>query len=180
VLCAFWRSPEALCCWFATSLLEIVPFCLLLLRALPPARGLIAKLRRMQFGRSSEKLDRQIEQLELRLEALQQNDAEMVAAMPGKIASVEPVARSSRRPLPAHLPREVRTHLPKQQACPDCGGELRKLGEDVSEVLELHYGIRRDGTRELLAFTWAKSESQAGWEGLLNDLCRRRLFGASL
>src|ERR1700680_53215 len=66
---------------------------------------LIAKLRRMQFGRSSEKLDRQIEQLELRLEALQQNDAEMVAAMPGKIASVEPVGRSVRRPLPAHLPR---------------------------------------------------------------------------
>ncbi len=97
---------------------------------------LIAKLRRMQFGRSSEKLDRQIEQLELRLEALQQNDAEMVAAMPEKIASVEPVARSARRPLPAHLPREVRTHLPKQKTCPDCGGELRKLGEDVSEVLE--------------------------------------------
>jgi len=97
---------------------------------------LIAKLRRMQFGRSSEKLDRQIEQLELRLEALQQNDAEMVAATPGKIASVEPVGRSVRRPLPAHLSREVRTHLPKQQACPDCGGELRKLGEDVSEVLE--------------------------------------------
>ena len=43
---------------------------------------LIAKLRRMQFGRSSEKLDRQIEQLELRLEALQQNDAEKVAALP--------------------------------------------------------------------------------------------------
>ena len=97
---------------------------------------LIAKLRRMQFGRSSEKLDRQIEQLELRLEALQQSDAEMFAAMPGKIASVEPGARSVRRPLPAHLPREVRTHLPKQKTCPDCGGELRKLGEDVSEVLE--------------------------------------------
>ena len=97
---------------------------------------LIAKLRRMQFGRSSEKLDRQIEQLELRLEALQQNDAEIVAALPREIASVEPAARSVRRPLPAHLPREVRTHLPKQQACPDCGGELRKLGEDVSEVLE--------------------------------------------
>ena len=43
---------------------------------------LIAKLRRMQFGRSSEKLDRQIEQLELRLEALQLNDAEKVAALP--------------------------------------------------------------------------------------------------
>jgi transposase len=70
------------------------------------------------------------------LEALQVNDAETVAARPEQIASVEPVARSVRRPLPAHLPREVRTYLPKQEACPDCGGELRKLGEDVSEVLE--------------------------------------------
>jgi transposase len=95
---------------------------------------LIAKLRRMQFGRSSEKLDRQIEQLELRLEALQLNDAERVAAMPEAVA--EPVARAMRGPLPEHLPREVRTHLPKQEACPDCGGELRKLGEDASEVLE--------------------------------------------
>src|ERR1035438_9164733 len=41
---------------------------------------LIAKLRRMQFGRSSEKLDRQIEQLELRLEALQTSQAEKTAA----------------------------------------------------------------------------------------------------
>src|SRR5580692_7505249 len=97
---------------------------------------LIAKLRRMQFGRSSEKLDRQIEQLELQLEALQVNDAEIVAALPEKIAGVEAVARSARRPLPAHLPREIRVHLPKQKACPDCGGELHKLGEDVSEVLE--------------------------------------------
>jgi transposase len=96
---------------------------------------LIAKLRRMQFGRSSEKLDRQIEQLELRLEALQQNDAEALAAKPQAMVSEES-ARSGRRPLPAQLPREIRTHLPKQEACPDCGGELRKLGEDVSEVLE--------------------------------------------
>jgi transposase len=97
---------------------------------------LIAKLRRMKFGPSSEKLDRQIEQLELRLEALQVNNAETVAAMPEHMASVEPVSRSVRSPLPAHLSREVRTYLPKQTACPDCGGELRKLGEDVSEVLE--------------------------------------------
>jgi transposase len=98
---------------------------------------LIAKLRRMQFGRSSEKLDRQIEQLELRLEALQQNDAEKVAAQPQAIASAEPVARPARRPLPAHLPREVRTYLPKQEACPDCGGKLKHLGEDISEMLEI-------------------------------------------
>jgi transposase len=97
---------------------------------------LIAKLRRMQFGRSSEKLDRQIEQLELRLEALQMNDAETVAALPKAMANVEGMARSVRRPLPAHLSREVQTHVPKEEACPDCGGALRKLGEDVSEVLE--------------------------------------------
>src|SRR3979409_835245 len=67
---------------------------------------LIAKLRRLKFGRSSEKLDRQIEQLELRLEALQQNDAEKVAALPEAIKSAEPVARRVRRPLPPHPPRE--------------------------------------------------------------------------
>jgi transposase len=98
---------------------------------------LIAKLRRMQFGRSSEKLDRQIEQLELRLEALQLNDAEKVAALPEAIVKPERAARPVRRPLPAHLPREVKTYLPKQEACPDCGGELKHLGEDISEMLEI-------------------------------------------
>ena len=98
---------------------------------------LIAKLRRKQFGRSSEKLDRQIEQLELRLEALQLNDAEKVDALPAAIVNAEPAARPVRRPLPAHLPREVRTYLPKQEACPDCGGKLKHLGEDVSEILEI-------------------------------------------
>jgi transposase len=47
-------------------------------------------------------------------------------------AEVKPV----RRPLPAHLPREERKILPKQVACPDCGGKLKPLGEDVSEILE--------------------------------------------
>src|SRR6201998_1527781 len=97
---------------------------------------LIAKLRRMQFGRKSEKLDRQIEQMELQLEALQLNDAEKVAALPAPMACAVAVTRPSRKALPARLPREVRTYLPKQEACPDCGGELRKLGEDASEVLE--------------------------------------------
>src|SRR5215831_6859950 len=97
---------------------------------------LIAKLQRMQFGRKSEKLERQIEQLQLRLEALQMNDAETVAALPKTIARIEGMARSVRRPLPAHLAREVQTLLPQEEACPDCGGALHKLGEDVSEILE--------------------------------------------
>jgi putative transposase len=47
-------------------------------------------------------------------------------------------------------------------------------------LLLVAYGIRRDGTRQLLAFTRAKSESQAGWEGLLNDLFQRGLRGVNL
>src|SRR3989442_11897750 len=98
---------------------------------------LIAKLRRMQFGRKSEKLDRQIEQLELRLDELEASRAEREAPSPTP-TSVESnrAKKPVRRPLPAHLPREVRKILPKQEACPDCGGELKHLGEDVSEMLE--------------------------------------------
>jgi putative transposase len=47
-------------------------------------------------------------------------------------------------------------------------------------LLLVAYGIRQDGTRQLVAFTRAKSESQAGWEGLLNDLWRRGLRGQNL
>lgn len=96
---------------------------------------LIAKLQRMQFGRKSEKLERQIEQLQLRLEALEMNKAEQVAA-PKVAEKMEQTARPVRQPLPTHLLREVQTILPKEESCPDCGGTLHKLGEDVSEILE--------------------------------------------
>jgi transposase len=100
---------------------------------------LIAKLRRAQFGRRSEKLDRQIEQLELRLDELQARQAENASAshtpaVGGPVVNV--AVKPARRPLPEHLPREVRKYPPKQEACPDCGGALKPLGEDVSEILE--------------------------------------------
>ena len=94
----------------------------------------IAKLRRMIFGTRSEKVSREIEQLELKLEELETQQAERVTASPQ--TSAQPKSKPIRRPLPEHLPREVHTHLPAEDACPDCGGELRKLGEDVSEILE--------------------------------------------
>lgn len=97
---------------------------------------LIAKLQRMQFGRKSEKLERQIEQLQLRLEALEMNHAEKVVVQPKQPENIERLSRPARQPLPAHLAREVQTLLPKEEACPDCGGALHKLGEDVSEILE--------------------------------------------
>jgi transposase len=99
---------------------------------------LIAKLRRIQFGRKWEKLDRQIEQLELKLEELESAkaspDSEATAPFSGPSARVK--TRPVRQPLPAHLPREVKTYAPKEETCPDCGGRLRRLGEDISEVLE--------------------------------------------
>jgi transposase len=99
---------------------------------------LIAKLRRMQFGRKSEKLDSQIEQLELKLDELEANRAQQATASPAPLAAsaVNRDKRSVRRPLPAHLPRETRKFMPKQTACPDCRGNLKQLGEDVSEMLE--------------------------------------------
>src|SRR5271165_1274447 len=97
---------------------------------------LIAKLRRMQFGRSSEKRDRQIEQLELQLEELEARRTKEAAAVEKSASAGSCVARPVRRPLPDHLPREVRKVLPKQESCPDCGGKLKHLGEDVSEILE--------------------------------------------
>jgi transposase len=96
---------------------------------------LILKLKRMQFGRKSEKLDKQIEQLELRLEDLEANQS---ARPPSAFPTTHTVIASKpvRRPLPEQLPREVETHHPRQECCPDCGGKLRLLGEDVSEILE--------------------------------------------
>jgi transposase len=93
----------------------------------------IAKLRRMMFGTKSEKVAREIEQLELKLEELEVRQAERERA-----TSTDTPAKNkpTRRPLPEHLPREVHTHLPQEDACSQCGGELRKLGEDVSEMLE--------------------------------------------
>lgn len=96
----------------------------------------LAKLRRMQFGRSSERLDAEIAQLELALEELEEQDAAKsepaIAAAPAAEANI---LKPARRPLPDHLPRQVVTHS-TACTCPGCGGELRRLGEDVTEVLD--------------------------------------------
>lgn len=100
---------------------------------------LILKLKRMHFGPRSEKHNQDIQQLELRLEDLEasQAAAEPPPVVPATAARKQRAPRKpARRPLPANLPRETETIAPAQQACPDCGGSLRHLGEDVSEVLE--------------------------------------------
>ena len=105
----------------------------------------IAKLRRMQFGRRSEQLDETIDQLELSLEDLEAERAERTTKET-PVADEERVKRPARKPLPEHLPRETVEHAPTECRCPDCGGALKKLGEDVSEVLEFvpeHFKVIR-------------------------------------
>jgi transposase len=102
---------------------------------------LLAKLQRRQFGRKSERLDQQIEQLELRLEDLEASQAESPVPAQDPLAPEvatpgTPPRRPARKPLPVHLPRKTKIYEPEQTACPACGGTLRPLGEDVSEMLE--------------------------------------------
>lgn len=94
---------------------------------------LVAKLQRQQFGRRAESLDG-LTQFELGL-----NDVTRAVG-----AEVPPIATASRaerepsvrKPLPAHLPREVALHEPVACQCPDCGSALRHIGEDIAEQLE--------------------------------------------
>jgi transposase len=97
----------------------------------------LAQLKRLRFGRSSEKLDERIAQLELVLEELEASEAQLapLKAQAEPPVAIERRAPPVRRPLPEHLPRETVTHQP-ECACPECGGALRPLGEDVSEMLE--------------------------------------------
>ena len=77
----------------------------------------------------------QVEQLELHLEELQ--TAQAAAEVHVEPTAAAPTSKKpSRKPLPEHLPREVVTHLPEHDCCPDCGGALRNFGEDVAEILE--------------------------------------------
>jgi transposase len=102
----------------------------------------IAKLRHEKFGQSSER-STVLEQLELSLAELEEDaseaetTAELAAARAKMVVRGFERRRPARRPLPEHLPRE-RIVYPAPAACPCCGGgRLRKIGEDVTETLEL-------------------------------------------
>jgi transposase len=100
----------------------------------------IARLRHDRFGQSSERRAL-LDQLELQLFELKEDQAQAQAAMPIDEPPTQTVQaftrrKPARRPLPDHLPRE-RVVYPVPQACPCCGGALHKLGEDVTETLEL-------------------------------------------
>jgi transposase len=93
----------------------------------------IAKLKRLQFGQSSEKVTLEIEQLEQELDALHEEEAVQAMARPAAVQAL--IEKPYRKALADHLPRQIELHEPAC-ICPNCGGAMRKLGEDVTEVLD--------------------------------------------
>src|SRR5690606_25484521 len=105
----------------------------------------IAKLKKQVFGKSSEKIEREIQQLELALEDLLIAAAESSTTPPDE--ADEDVAAAStnahrekvirRRPRVSETAVRERRELDPGTCCPDCGGELRLVGEDMSEILDM-------------------------------------------
>jgi transposase len=106
----------------------------------------IARLKRWRFGRSAERFDPTLMQLQLALDELLLAPAREVtdqSAAPAEDSTRVGPLNSARRPparapraLPSHLPREIIVHTPPSCTCPDCGALMRKLGEDISELLD--------------------------------------------
>jgi len=57
---------------------------------------------------------------------------------------------------------------------------MRRASAGSGCTLLVAYGVRQDGTRQLLSFMRSQGESQTAWEGLLEDLYRRGLKGNNL
>ena len=108
----------------------------------------LAALRRARFGRSSEKLDHEIEQLELLIGELEENvaadearaktpdPANANSGSPAQPAKPQPRRHPVRTPLPPHLPRQTVLHEPPC-TCPGCGGTtFSRIADDEREVLE--------------------------------------------
>ena len=102
----------------------------------------IEKLRREMYGWRSERKQRLLDQLELQLDELEASATEDELAAEQAAAGTTQVKgftrrKPARKPFPAHLPRE-RVVVPGPTSCACCGSEkLSKIGEDVTETLEV-------------------------------------------
>lgn len=102
----------------------------------------LAHLRRMRFGATSEALS--AEQRDLFQESMAADIAaaqDELAKREAKLPAAEPTqttrARAGRQPLPEHLPRIEHYHEPESCTCGQCGSALVKIGEDISEQLDV-------------------------------------------
>src|SRR4051812_7663649 len=111
----------------------------------------IEKLTRQLYGQHSERTARLLDQMELTLEELERSASEdEIAAEHAAAKTTNVVAftrkRPARQPFPEHLPRE-RVVEPGPAACLCCGSaRLRKLGEDMTETLEVIRGSGRSSS----------------------------------
>lgn len=105
----------------------------------------LARLRRQRFGSSSERLDREIAQLELQLEEFEATKAAAEAKAEAVAPATPPATDTlASRPAPAkprrkfseHLTRTTVIHEPQACPTPGCDGTLRKVSEDVTEILK--------------------------------------------
>ena len=113
----------------------------------------LARLRRQKYGNSSERIEREIAQLELRLEELEASKAEAEAkaeaaasATPTTTDTASAKSKKPRRKFPEKLPRTTVVHEPQGCSTPGCDGALRKVSEDVTEILKYipgHFVVER-------------------------------------
>jgi transposase len=101
----------------------------------------IEKLRRTHYGVRSERKQRLLDQLEMQLEDAEADASEDELAAersaPSTVVRTFERKRPARKPFPEHLPRE-RVVVTAPANCPCCGSaKLSKLGEDVTETLEI-------------------------------------------
>jgi len=109
-------------------------------RQIEKLKAQLARLRRMKFGQSCERLTPLPDQFELTLEDLETEHAHAACVVAGDVppeVPQTPSCKPRREPLPAHLHRqEVIDFAPEADGCTACGGTMSALGEDVTKVLE--------------------------------------------
>ena len=120
------EDPEELRSFTARLLAEVKAQAILIEKL----RHQLAGHRAHRFGASSETA----EQLQLALETSEIAAAAMTSRM--RLPDIEEKDKPKRRPIPDHIPRMEVELTPGSDACADCGGRLRRIGEDVTEELE--------------------------------------------
>ena len=107
----------------------------------------LAHLRRMRFGVRSEALTADQRDLFQETWASDLAAAEAELAKQAALVTTEPAQvpraarlRAGRQPLPEHLPRIEHRHELELCTCGQCGNDLTKIGEDVSEQLDVEPG----------------------------------------